>query len=397
MCISFGMGLDSVKIIHEYMTVPGARDFDWSRCLAVTSMTGNEYEATESAMNRVVLPWFREVGLRYVQIARAGQSKSAGYEILDDSTAPRRMFMRGNHWRLSDELLRAGTVPQVAHGRRICSARAKGDQLDAFMADEIAAGRLAPDFRHVIGFSADEQARALRDSTYGTNSRNPEYPLITWDYDRQACDAMLEEALGFRFPRSCCLWCPFQFAKAGRAELVARWRAEPGAGAQALAVARHGLALNPRMLLFGSIGAHEVAYRENLHEVADLYDEWEKTVPAWSVYEVRRGIDARKDGKGRNPRLKGSPWRSVKTVATTGEYGEAREVLAELARDHRVGIERTGKEGIERAWLRRYPAVERYPMTERFYVVSEAGTDDKKRPGFEEKWHAFTQPKLVDA
>ena len=72
-------------------------------------------------MNEVILPLFRQVGLRYVQIARAGQRLAAGYEVLDDSTRPRRMHMRGTHWRLSDELHAAATVPQVAHGQRRCS------------------------------------------------------------------------------------------------------------------------------------------------------------------------------------------------------------------------------------------------------------------------------------
>jgi hypothetical protein len=34
--------------------------------------------------------------------------------------------------------------------------------LDGWMADEIAAGRLAPNFWHIIGFAADEVSRALR-------------------------------------------------------------------------------------------------------------------------------------------------------------------------------------------------------------------------------------------
>jgi hypothetical protein len=137
-CFSFGMGVDSATIIHEWITHPTSRDFDWQDCVVVTAMTGDEYPATENAMNAVVLPLFRRVGLRYVQIARAGQASSAGYEVLDDSTCPQRMYMRGTRWRLSDELHAAATVPQVAGGRR-CSARAKGEHR---------AGPVLPQRRH---------------------------------------------------------------------------------------------------------------------------------------------------------------------------------------------------------------------------------------------------------
>ncbi|WP_158886176.1 hypothetical protein [Amycolatopsis anabasis] len=404
MALGIGLGLDCAKIVHEYVTDPARRDFDWSDCLAVTAMTGNEYDSTEQAMNKIMLPWFREVGLRYVQIARAGQLKSSGYEILDDSTAPQRMIMRGNHWTLADELLRAGTVPQVAHKERKCSARAKGDVLDWFLADEIKAGRLAPDFRHIIGFSADEQYRMLRDQHYGTNSRRPDYPLITWDYDRSDCAALLDEdgiteRLGFPYPRSCCRFCPFQLSKGSRAELVARWRAEPEAGAEALAIERHSVALNQRMVLGSSTSAYDLAREYDLTDALDLAAAAIEDTPRWTVYEVRRAFAAKQISR-RPKRVdstrKGTPWRSVRAVAT-GTLDDARTALREFGPVPAKGEGIDGRLGIERAWIRKFPAEKRYPMTEHFYVISKPGAINKQRKNFEVKWGEFTDPTLTAA
>lgn len=176
---SFGMGVDSAAIAREWTSNPASRDFRLDQIVLVTAMTGDEYPATEAAMTRHMLPLLRRHRIRYVQIARAGQAASAGYEVLSDSRAPDRMHMRGTRWRLSDELRAAGTVPQIAHGRRLCSHRAKGEVLDKWIADEMAAGRIAPGFRHVIGFAADEQRRIVRDTGYTRNSRNPSYPLTS--------------------------------------------------------------------------------------------------------------------------------------------------------------------------------------------------------------------------
>ena len=83
---------------------------------------------------------------------RAGAAQADGITILDDSRAPRAVHLGGD-WKLSDEMLAAGTVPQVADSRK-CSAKAKGWVLDQFLAVEMA-GR---PYRHVMGFEVARSA-----------------------------------------------------------------------------------------------------------------------------------------------------------------------------------------------------------------------------------------------
>jgi hypothetical protein len=52
--------------------------------------------------------------------ARAGPRHADGIVVLDDSRAPRVLHLDGAY-RLSTELRTAGTSPQVARGRRLCT------------------------------------------------------------------------------------------------------------------------------------------------------------------------------------------------------------------------------------------------------------------------------------
>lgn len=382
---SFGMGVDSAAIIREWTANPASRDFGLDQVVLVTAMTGDEYPATEAAMTRHVLPLLRRHCIRYVQVARAGQAASAGYEVLSDTRTPERMHMRGTRWRLSDELRAAGTVPQVAHGRRLCSHRAKGEVLDRWIADEVSAGRVAPGFRHVIGFAADEQRRAQRDTGYTQNSRHPCYPLITWGWDRAHCLQVLQEAFGITWPRSCCLYCPFQCSAGSMDDLTDRWRATPDAGAEALAVEFTALALNPRMGLFGERTAHDLVAERGLTESASrAAARRDDPSVLWSVHEVRRIFDARKN----DPARKGISWRSV-ALAGSGTRDRAASVLRMLAARHGTQVV-TDRFGIDRVWLRR-PAPGCYPAVEHFYVLAPAGVAAKERPGFRGRWQSATE------
>jgi hypothetical protein len=117
-----------------------------------------------------------------------------------------------------------------------------------------------------------------------------------------------------------------------------------------------------------------------------------RNASARSVYDVRRAFSSRRGDRT----LKGTPWRSVKTVAT-GTRADARAALRELAAPRDLGLWSSGPYGIERAWVRRFPEQQIYLMTEHFYAISQTGAEDKKRPGFEKKWHEFTSPRLVAA
>lgn len=106
-----------------------------------------------------------------MQLARAGAGQADGITILDDSPTPREVHL-ADDWKLSDEMLAAGTVPQVA-GSRKCSAKAKGWVLDQFLAAEMA----GQPYLHVMGFEAGETSRARRDAGYDPAQRADSHPL----------------------------------------------------------------------------------------------------------------------------------------------------------------------------------------------------------------------------
>ncbi|GAB3977447.1 hypothetical protein GCM10029978_067180 [Actinoallomurus acanthiterrae] len=380
--LSLGMGVDSVGILTRWLTEPSSRDFDLSDLICVTAMTGDEFDATRRLMETHVLPLMREFSIRYVQIARAGQADEAGYDVLDDSTQPQRMHMAGR-WRLSDELRAAGTVPTYAHGKRLCSWRAKGSVLDRWRADHLPGEH----FIHVIGFSAEETWCMERDiASYTSSNREPWFPLADWAWTRDVTAGYLHERFGEWWSRSCCVYCPFQNNKASVPELVTRWRVEPQAAAAALVIEHRALALNPRTPLFSSGTAAELAVANHLDEAISLFHD-RLASTAWAVYDVRRVYHARKG----DPARKGPAWRSV-VQCTRGTRKRVHVDLARLAA--RMGARTvTDRHGITRAEL--IPLTQRYPAPERMLVAGPSGVVDKERPGFAAAWNALvTAPQL---
>lgn len=117
--LSYGLGADSTAVLIEFLDRPERYELapDPSDLIVVHAVTGDECPDTLDYVDRLVLPRLRRAGVRLVQIARAGRQDAGGVVVLDDSRSPRRIFARGP-WRLSDELREAGTVPQIANGRR---------------------------------------------------------------------------------------------------------------------------------------------------------------------------------------------------------------------------------------------------------------------------------------
>lgn len=71
-----------------------------------------------------MLPLFRRLEIRYIQCARSERTTTTsgdGVVILDDSTYPQRLHIDGAY-RLSTEMITAGTVPQLG-GARKCGSR----------------------------------------------------------------------------------------------------------------------------------------------------------------------------------------------------------------------------------------------------------------------------------
>lgn len=383
------MGVDSSALLTRWLLEPATRDFRLDDLVVASAMTSDEYPATRQLMEDHLLPLMAQHQVRYVQLARAGQSDTDGYEVLSDSRQTTHMIMEGTRWRLRYELFTAGTVPQVASGKRLCSFRAKGQILDWWAADEFG----GTPYRHVIGFAADEMKRAVRDTSYTTAARDPDYPLISWGWDRQSCLTYLRDVFGVTWSRSCCGFCPFQ---AGREVelLYERWRQNPAAADRALRMEFLSVALNPRSTLFGrKRSARQVAIHAGLRDLVHAVDEDLATVP-WAVYRVRRAYPARKLDRAKasvpanwDPYAKGQASRSLRTL-TVGTCEQARTVVSAL------GGQPEGDHHLVRAWIHR--AGPPYPSREEFLVAAPAGVPDKTGPAFSTVW-ARTDATAIEA
>lgn len=392
-----GMGVDTAAIITRLIEEPAARtllvpdgaggarpvSFDLADVDVVTAMTGDEFDETRQVMEEYLLPAMAEARMRYVQVARAGQSQEDGIVVLDDTDRPEKMHMRGP-WRLSDELRGAGTLPQTASGARRCSYRAKGWVLDRWAEQEYGDGERI----HIIGFAAEEGVRAARDTSYSKAGRRSVYPLMQWrrpdgtlGWDRDYCLAYLRDRYGIEWPRSCCTYCPFAGgSKAKNAALARRWENDPEGAALALELELVALALNPRMKLFKDVAARQVALEQGLtRALAAAEDELNRR--EWAVYEVRRVHRPRgaRLGCDGDPTRKGHTWRSVRRARSGSRRDMCRSILG--ARGGRV------EGGITpRLWLRE--AQDTYPSAEHFAVAAPGGVDDKDRNNFEALWAA---------
>ena len=361
--LSYGMGVESTAIALRWIDEPSSRDFHLEDLIVVTAMTGNEWPDTRRLVEQHVLPAFRSHGVRFVQLARGGPLERDGVDVLSDSRHTERLVMAGA-WTLADELERAGTVPQFAHGQRRCSAKFKGWPIDYWLRAEL--GDLA--FRHVIGFNASERWRMERDTSYATAQRTPEYPLAPWGWSRDDCERYLAAMVGEPWAKSCCTFCPF----AGDHHLD-RYRDHPEAAVHAMRLEYAALALNPRMTLFknGSV----IAMVERRHpDIARRFRRQLDTGP-WSLYEVRRVFHA-----------KGVASRSVRCLAT-GTRRKCRVLARRAAKNEGARVTVDGH-GINRVVLRDRN-VEARPV-EAFLVVAPAGIEDKERRSFAASWQAAT-------
>jgi hypothetical protein len=290
------------------------------------------------------------------------------------------------------------------------SYRAKGEVLDSAIADEVAAGRVDRDFRHVVAFAAEEQWRAERDSSYTTNARRPWYPLIQMGLDRTWCDLYLRKALnGFVYPRSCCVFCCFQAPKAGRDALVTRWREEPEAGAYALRLEHRALSINRRMRLFGSLSAADLVHTSNLEQVGALAQADLAQQTTWTVVETRRVYRAAsvkdpatgkslrgRDGRTvKDPTRKGETWRSIRAHAVTPTRRQGMAVLTRLARAHDTVVW-TGPDRVSRVDVRILPDRPReWPLTTYEYALLPGTIRAKEHRGFDREWHAARAREVV--
>lgn len=364
---AYGMGTESTAILLRWLTEPATRDFDLADLVLLTAMTGDEFAETGELVETHVLPLLTEHGIRFVQVARNGPSQTEGISVLSDSRSTDRLHLRTDY-RLSTELTLAGTVPQRATGRRLCSLHFKGWPLDTWLAGEFG----ATPFRHVMGFNAGERTRILRDASYSTEARNSEYPLLEWGWSRADCEDYIESVLGVRWVKSCCEYCPFSSDRH-----TARYVDDPDAAVRTMMIELRSLALNPRQTLYKNLSViRQVRESGN----ADAMYRFAVACQAspWSLYEVRRVLSAAK----RDHAKMGPASREVKVLAT-GSHARCALLLGKRAEAE--GLKPFCDEhGLVRAVIR--PRRSTYPATEHFLVIGPAGAEPKTRAGFETRW-----------
>ncbi|GAB5015944.1 hypothetical protein MAHJHV65_24720 [Mycobacterium avium subsp. hominissuis] len=373
--LSFGLGLDSTSLLIRWLTDPSSRDFALEDLVLVTAMTGHESAATVDAMNRLVLPRLRHHAIRYIQAARSQRRTNRagdGIVVLDDSRHPQKLYADGQYT-LGDEMLSAATIPQRG-GSRICSVHSKGDALDPVIA-RITQGR---PYRHVVGFEANEAARAAKDRLHDTELRRGWYPLMEWGWTRSDCRRYLVDLLGESVPKSCCGFCPFAMSTAaGRVQVIERYRQEPQLGADAMFLEHVARSINPSQTLIEGSSVADLVIEAGLSEVSELFKA-ELHNRAWSVYEVRRVTRPGKDGR------RGIVARSLRIVATGSRAAMAGQLALQPGRPVR------GHDGIVRHVLRERGR----DGIDHLFVAAPAGAQAKQRSGFEQWWQEATADAL---
>jgi hypothetical protein len=393
--LSLGMGVESVAILVRWIMEPETRPCPLEELLVITAMVGDEYDDTKFFMETFLLPLMRQHGIRYIQVARSGPSQSDGITVLDDSRQPMQVFIKGV-FKLSDEMRLNGTVPQFG-GIHKCAMKFK-----AFVIEEWFEQNLRNDhIQHAFGYNADETGR-VESSEYHTERRNREriafgfnsdeidriersceynsmtrqafYPLMEWKWNRATCISFLYQIFKVIWPKSACVYCPFNALKA---DAVQRHKNHPGQVAEALVMEHTSLAFNPRGTLYKNKSLLELC-RANGNEMAiQMYFETLEKLE-WAMFRVRRIYHAKKD----DPAKKGNADRAVEKLALGPGYAQVRELLLAQPGEYKV------LRGLPYKWIETRSETE-FPTREEFFTIAPATVETKARygiPKFDVKW-----------
>jgi len=134
--LSYGLGVEGTAILLRWVSEAKARDFDLSDLTVITAQVGEEWDDTCADATDHILPLMCNYGIRYVQVARAGHLEEDGIEVLDDTREPRVIYQQGAY-KLSDELMLAGTVSQFG-STHTCSLKFKVFPIEFWLKDELA-------------------------------------------------------------------------------------------------------------------------------------------------------------------------------------------------------------------------------------------------------------------
>jgi hypothetical protein len=362
--LSYGLGKHSTAAAVELIENPARRDFDLDQLILLTAMTGNEWGTTKALVEEHLLPLLRHHRVRYVQVARGGARERDGIRVLSDNDRPERLFTEGVY-KLSDELLRAGTVPTYC-GTRKCSLKFKGWVINEWIKQNLDGVNV----RQIIGFHAGEVYRVERERLYYSGERPPiEHPLIDWGWDNNACARFLRDRFGVEWLWSACSFCMFSN---GKPEVIERFRREPQCAAEAVVIERTARIVNPRITLY-SRRSVEALLREDENEEAIALADAQMNKMTWTLMRVRR-------------------IRYTKTLVhrRTDELARGtRKQMDSLPREAAVkrNSPLTNEGGHERLYIIRLPETTIYPQAEEMFVVAPGMVESKSRANFEHRWN----------
>lgn len=389
--LSWGMGIESNAILTRWLTDPTSRNFSLEDLTVITAQTGDEHIDTKTYCEKHILPLLRRNNVRLVQVARAGRLEEDGIEVLDDSLHPDTLYVDGAY-KLSDELLFAGTVPQFA-GVHKCALKFKAFVLDEWLAQENpgpyrhAFGFNADETRRVhrseyslnkriaFGFNSDEHKRINRANGYSSLSRTSFYPLVEWKWNRETCSNYLQQMFGVPSRRSACVQCPFVNLTA---DAIDRLRNEPHQVARALLIEYTSLCLNHRSSLYKNRSLMSVLRAHNNTAAINAFQDLLTRTPM-ATYRVRRIMTSKGHGHRCTQRI---------DEATLDEllYTKGLTAVVSHPADYaiRVGF------AIERE-------LDTFPAREEFYVAAPTTIASRARygiPWFETKWTEAAQTSL---
>ncbi len=388
--LSYGMGVESTAVLARWCEDDTCRDFDLSDLTVISSQTGDEHTDQKYLLEHYIFPLLRAQRIRYVQVARAGHLEADGIVVLDDTRAPEELQIDGAY-KLSDELTASGTVPQFG-GEHRCALKFK-----AFVIETWLARYFSPSYRHAFGynadetsraqrcteamqarmafgFNADEQQRATRAATYDHAGRKAFFPLIEWGWSRADCFDYLLQRFGVAWPRSACVYCPFNRVDEAA---IARMLRHPEQTARALLLEYVSLALNPRGSLYRDQKLYDLLHQVEAREVLRLFQQLLKQ-QTYALYRVRRIYTA-----------KGKAYRAVEVLRTDSRLA-LRGAWGFYAKGGQV---EDGVGELRYAWQRRR-LEEVYPTGEELFVIAPYLAQEKARygmPWFEEKWRQLDQ------
>ncbi|WP_433678169.1 hypothetical protein [Nocardia sp. CA-119907] len=380
-CWSYGLGVESTAAIVRTLLDPGFRPpqlrEDLSNLIVMVAQTGDEWSGTCDLVAEHVLPLLAQRRVRLVEVARAGPSTADGIVVLQDTCTPLRLHPdpdEHDFYPLSAEHRRNGVMPTLS-GQRTCSAKAKGQPLDAWRATHLG----HQPYIHAVGFNVDETRRIARDTSVTMGGRrHPIYPLAAAGWSRARCHGYLFGLFGVWWPKSCCRQCCF-VSMPSWPDQLARYQASPGEAYKHLVDEFVTLALNHRSGLFGPGKSLRDRLRaDGAHEVHALADTALDTC-GWAVYRVRRCYTAA-----------ARAWRSIQIVHCSDRAG-TEAFVAGLAEHLRLPLRTDGEH--TRLWLT--TATEAYPRLEEFYVAAPDSVADKARGNFEIRWRGHADPTLL--